>query len=122
MNNSKETKTNKKKHFTNPSQAPLSTHTQNCDATVREVDYPQSHRSTILTFTLLPISLVPHFADALVGLGRVLAESVNVTVICALGAFVHIWKEPQRSPREQPWNVIRMKTDANKTITAAKCT
>lgn len=43
-----------------------------------------------LTFTLLAISLVARFADAVVGLGCVLAEGVDVAVVRTLGTLVCI--------------------------------
>lgn len=46
-----------------------------------------------LTLTLLAISLVSRLADAVVGLGRILAQGVNVAVVGTLCAFVCICAE-----------------------------
>lgn len=43
-----------------------------------------------LTLALLAVSLVARLADAVVGLGRVLAEGVDVAVVRTLGALVCI--------------------------------
>lgn len=43
-----------------------------------------------LTFTLPAFPLVAWLAEAFVGLGRVLADGINVAVVCALRAFVHV--------------------------------
>lgn len=43
-----------------------------------------------LTLTLLAVSFVAWFADAVEGLGRVLTQGVNVAIVRALGALVHI--------------------------------
>lgn len=50
----------------------------------------EGERSVCLTFTVLAISLVTSLADALEGLWSVLAESVDVTVVCGFGALVGI--------------------------------
>ena len=43
-----------------------------------------------LTFTLPALSFVARLAEAFVGLGRVLADGIDVAVICALRALVHV--------------------------------
>lgn len=43
-----------------------------------------------LTLALLAVSFVARFADAVEGLGRVLAQGVDVAVIGALCALIHI--------------------------------
>lgn len=57
----------------------------------REVDEEVWRRTERpLTFALLAISLVARLADAVVGLGCVLAEGVNVAVVRTLGTLVCI--------------------------------
>lgn len=43
-----------------------------------------------LTFALPALPLVAWLAEAFVGLGRVLADGIDVAVIRALGALVHV--------------------------------
>lgn len=50
----------------------------------------EGERSVCLTFTVLAISLVTSLADAFEGLWSVLAESIDVTVVCGFGALVGI--------------------------------
>lgn len=50
----------------------------------------EGERSVCLTFAVLAISLVTSLADALEGLWSVLAESIDVTVVCGFGALVGI--------------------------------
>lgn len=50
----------------------------------------EGERSVFLTFAVLAISIVTSLADALEGLWSVLAESVDVTVICGFGALISI--------------------------------
>lgn len=50
----------------------------------------EGERSVCLTFTVLAISLVTSLADAVEGLWSVLAESIDVTVVCGFGALVGI--------------------------------
>lgn len=50
----------------------------------------EGETSVCLTFAVLAISLVASLADALEGLWSVLAESVDVTVVCGFGALVGI--------------------------------
>lgn len=45
-----------------------------------------------LTFTVLSITNVAGLADALVGLGCVLADGINVTAVSAFHALIHICK------------------------------
>lgn len=45
---------------------------------------------TGLTFTLPAFPLVAWLAEAFVGFGRVLADGIDVAVICALGALIHV--------------------------------
>lgn len=53
-----------------------------------------------LTLTLLAVSFVARFADAVEGLGRVLAQGVDVAIIRALRTLVHICT----SKRERSWS------------------
>lgn len=43
-----------------------------------------------LTFTLPAFPFIARLAEAFVGLGRVLADGINVAVICALRALIHV--------------------------------
>lgn len=50
----------------------------------------EGERSVWPTFAVLAISLVTSLADALEGLWSVLADSVDVTVVCGFRALVGI--------------------------------
>lgn len=62
----------------------------------RDVDAVMNTSSIVVIFTLihifavLAISIVTSLADALEGLWSVLAESIDVTVVCGFGALVGI--------------------------------
>lgn len=45
----------------------------------------------VLTFALFPFALITWLADAFVGLWRVLANGIDVTVVCTFCALINIW-------------------------------